>query len=112
MCLHEVPQSPFVSHEYAMNCGIVWSKHFKNGSNLLYSTKFHHLSPPQRPLCIVGRLLCCGEAGEKEKESARGTMGRGKREERPLPYNVRKEAVYIKTHKTAINRPVDHTGEM
>ena len=29
------------------------------------------LSPPQRPLCIVGRLLCCGEAGEKEKESAR-----------------------------------------
>ena len=28
------------------------------------------LSPPQRPLCIVGRLLCCGEAGEKEKESA------------------------------------------
>ena len=30
------------------------------------------LSPPQRPLCIVGRLLCCGEAGEKEKESARG----------------------------------------
>ena len=27
--------------------------------------------------------LCCGEAGEKEKESARGTMGRGKREERP-----------------------------
>ena len=32
-----------------------------------------YLSPPQRPLCIVGRLLCCGEAGEKEKESARGT---------------------------------------
>ena len=26
---------------------------------------------------------------KKEKESARGTMGRGKREERPLPYNVR-----------------------
>ena len=34
------------------------------------------LSPPQRPLCIVGRLLCCGEAGEKEKESARGTLAR------------------------------------
>ena len=34
-------------------------------------------------------LLCCGEAGEKEKDSARGAMGRGKREERPLPYNVR-----------------------
>ena len=33
-----------------------------------------NLSPPQRPLCIVGRLLCCGEAGEKEKESARGTL--------------------------------------
>ena len=32
------------------------------------------LSPPQRPLCIVGRLLCCGEAGEKDKESARGTL--------------------------------------
>ena len=48
-----------------------------------------YLSPPQRPLCIVGKLLCCGEAGEKEKGSARGTMGRGKREERPLPYNVR-----------------------
>ena len=31
------------------------------------------LSPLQRPLCIVGR------AGEREKESARGTMGRGKR---------------------------------
>ena len=30
------------------------------------------LSPPQRPLCIVGKLSCCGEAGEKEKESARG----------------------------------------
>ena len=23
----------------------------------------------------------------------------------------RKKTVYIKTHKTAINRPVDHTGE-
>jgi len=31
------------------------------------------------PLCVVG------EAGEKEKESARGTMGRGKREERRPP---------------------------
>ena len=29
--------------------------------------------------------LCCGEAGEKEKERARGTMGRGKREGRPHP---------------------------
>ena len=33
--------------------------------------------------------LCCGEPGEKEKDSARGTMGKGKREERPLPYDVR-----------------------
>ena len=30
--------------------------------------------------------LCCGEAGEKEKESARGTIGRGKREERFPPF--------------------------
>ena len=27
--------------------------------------------------------LCCGEAGKKKKESARGTMGRGQKEERP-----------------------------
>ena len=33
--------------------------------------------------------LCCGEAEEKGKDSARGTMGKGKREERPLPYDVR-----------------------
>ena len=31
------------------------------------------LSPPQRPLFIIGR------AGERGKESARGTMGRGNR---------------------------------
>ena len=30
--------------------------------------------------------LCYEEAGEKEKESARGTMGRGKREERLPPF--------------------------
>jgi len=30
--------------------------------------------------------LCCGEAGEKEKESAQGTMVRGKREERLPPF--------------------------
>ena len=29
-------------------------------------------------------FLCRREAGEKKKESARGTMGRGKREERPF----------------------------
>ena len=50
------------------------------------------LSPPQRPLCIVGRLLCCGEAGEKEKEIARGTMGRGKREERRFWTKARRAA--------------------
>ena len=33
--------------------------------------------------------LSCGEPGKKEKDSARGTMGKGKREERPLPYDVR-----------------------
>ena len=50
-------------------------------STFWFKSVFSHLSPPQRPLCIVGKLLCCGEAGEKEKGSARGTMGRGKREE-------------------------------
>ena len=38
------------------------------------------LSPPQRPLCVVGR------SGKKEKESARGTMRRGKREEKLPPF--------------------------
>ena len=33
--------------------------------------------------------MCCRETGENEKRSARGTMGRGKREKRPLRYNVR-----------------------
>ena len=50
------------------------------------------LSPPQRPLCVVGR------SGEKEKESARGTMGRGKREEKlpPFPSSHRSpRAVYF-----------------
>ena len=37
------------------------------------------LSPSQRPLCIVGR------AGEREKESARGIMGRGKKPSSSLP---------------------------
>ena len=38
-----------------------------------------------------GFFVCCGEAGEKEKESARGTMGRGKREERPHVVNIYEE---------------------
>ena len=29
-------------------------------------------------------FFCCREDREKEKESARGTMGKGKREERPF----------------------------
>ena len=36
--------------------------------------------------------LCCGEAekeAKKEKDSARGTIGKGKREEKPLLYDVR-----------------------
>ena len=53
------------------------------------------LSPPQRPLCIVGKLLCCGEAGEKEKGSARGTMGRGKRRRFPLPIVPRALSIFV-----------------
>ena len=33
------------------------------------------------PLSSAEASLYCGEAGEKEKESARGTIGRGKKEE-------------------------------
>ena len=36
------------------------------------------------PLSSAEASLCCGEAGEKEKERALGMMGRGKREE-PFP---------------------------
>ena len=36
-------------------------------------------------LSRVGNL----ESGERVNESARGALGRGKREERPLPYFVR-----------------------
>ena len=35
----------------------------------------------------VEASLCCGEAEEKEKDSARGTMGRGMREERLPPFS-------------------------
>ena len=48
--------------------------------NRLLQVSLFCLSPPQRPLCVVGR------SGEKEKESARGTMGRGKREEKLPPF--------------------------
>ena len=51
-------------------------------TNTLTSSKTaHSLSPPQRPLCIVGRL-------EKGKKKARGGQWEGKREETrffPLP---------------------------
>ena len=44
------------------------------------------------PLCAPSvssaeASLCCGKAGEKEKESARGTMARG-REKRGLPLPI------------------------
>ena len=45
--------------------------------------------PLAGPLSSTEASLWCEEAGEEEKESARGTMGRGEREERPLPNNVR-----------------------
>ena len=51
----------------------IWGQLIKNTKFVIASlahTITISLSPPQRPLCIVGRLLCCGEAGEKEKESA------------------------------------------
>ena len=41
------------------------------------------------PLSSAKLSLCRRGAGEKEKESARGTMGRGKREERPFPSSHR-----------------------
>ena len=40
------------------------------------------------PLPSSEACLCCGEAGEKEKESARGTMGRGKREQRIFAFSL------------------------
>ena len=40
-----------------------------------------HLSPPQKPLCLVGRL-------GRKKKSARGTMGRGKRELRIFAFSL------------------------
>ena len=48
--------------------------------NRLLQVSLFCLSPPQRPLCVVGGL------GEKEKESALGTIGRGKREEKLPPF--------------------------
>ena len=39
--------------------------------------------------------LCCGEAGEKEKKRARGTMGRGKRGSRRFPLPIVPRALSI-----------------
>ena len=52
-------------------------------SNTLTSSKTaHSLSPPQRPLCIVGRL-------EKGNRKRGGTMGRGKRRSEVFPSSHR-----------------------
>ena len=42
------------------------------------------------------------------REKRRHAVGREKNEGKPL---YREKTVYIKTHKRAINRPVDNTGE-
>ena len=49
-----------------------------------------------------------GGLGERE-ESARGTMGRGKREERPLPYNVRFSSDRI-CGSVVLAKPADYFG--
>ena len=41
-----------------------------------------HKPYPIGTLSSAEAFLCCREAGEKENKSARGTMGRGKREQR------------------------------
>ena len=43
------------------------------------------------PVSFVEASLCCREAGEKEKESARGTVGRGKS---PLPIVPRALSIF------------------
>ena len=54
-----------------INAAVEWAPHSRNAKlntrRSAHSSKYRYLlSPPQRPLCH-------GEAGEKEKESARGT---------------------------------------
>ena len=60
-------------------------------TNTLTSSKTtHSLSPPQRPLCIVGRL-------EKRKKKARGGQWEGEREEVsffPLPIVSRALSIF------------------
>ena len=54
------------------------------------------------PLSSAKPSLCRRGAGEKEKESARGTMGRGKREERPFPSSHRPLGAFYFSICTAI----------
>ena len=55
------------------------------------------------------KSLSSAEASEKEEESARGTMGRGKREERPLPYNLRFSSGRI-CGSVVLAKPADYFG--
>ena len=63
------------------------------------------LSPPQTPLCVVGRL---GEG--KKKESARRTMERGREEARPLPYSVRFSGRICGS--VVLAKPGDYLGDL
>ena len=54
------------------------------------------------PLSSAKPSLCRRGAGEKEKESARGTMGRGKREERHFPSSHRPLGAFYFSICTAI----------
>ena len=55
------------------------------------------------------KSLSSAEASEKEEESARGMMGRGKKEERPLPYNVRFSSGWI-CGSVVLAKPADYFG--
>ena len=46
--------------------------------------------------------MCCREAGEREKESARGAMGRGKKEER---LSVRARVFYFSIIAIFVGKP-------
>ena len=57
--------------------GVKYTRVINSGVSLL-RTLFWRVTP----LFTAEAFLCCGAAGEKEKERARGTVGSGKREER------------------------------
>ena len=66
-------------------------------------------------LSFVDASLCCGEAGEEEKESSRGTMGRGKKEERlpPFPSSHRPpRALYFSIIAIFIGTPQTRTQSL